>query len=207
MASSTVRYGKGVTQEVGMDMANMKAKRVCVMTDPNLINMGPVNTTLNSLTKNNIQYEVFDQVRVEPTDERWTSLSGWDCTQPKSVFTFSSLQVAIKFAKEKDFDAYIAVGGGSVMDTCKAANLYSCDPEAEFLDYVNAPIGKGKPVTVPLKPLVASRLWFKSKKFLKENWGCFYETALKLRISNTILIEASTWAMVGVTGKLNLCQP
>lgn len=138
MASSTIRYGKGVTKEIGMDMANMNAKHVCVMTDPNLINLGPINTTLNSLTKNKIKFDVFDKVRVEPTEE--------------------SLQVAIQFAKERDFDAYIAVGGGSVMDTCKAANLYASDANAEFLDYVNAPIGKGKPVTVPLKPLIASKL-------------------------------------------------
>lgn len=67
------------------------------------------------------------------------------------------MQKAIDFVKGKDFDVYIAVGGGSVMDTCKAANLYSCDPGADFLDYVNAPIGKGKAVTVQLKPLIASK--------------------------------------------------
>lgn len=46
------------------------------------------------------------------------------------------------------------------MDTCKAANLYYCDPNAEFLDYVNQPVGKGKPVDVQLKPMIASMLFY-----------------------------------------------
>ncbi|KKM82577.1 hypothetical protein LCGC14_1318130, partial [marine sediment metagenome] len=45
-------------------------------------------------------------------------------------------------------------GGGSSMDTAKVANLYSTHP-AEFLTYVNHPIGKGSLIPGPLKPMIA----------------------------------------------------
>lgn len=41
------------------------------------------------------------------------------------------------------------------MDTAKVANLFSCYPEAELLDFVNAPVGKGLPIDKKLKTLVA----------------------------------------------------
>jgi hydroxyacid-oxoacid transhydrogenase len=41
------------------------------------------------------------------------------------------------------------------MDTAKIANLYVNYPEAEFLDFVNAPLGKGLPVRKRLSPLIA----------------------------------------------------
>lgn len=68
-----------------------------------------------------------------------------------------SFQEAISFIRKNDYDALLAVGGGSVMDTAKAANLYLCHPNNEFLDFVNHPIGKGLPVTNPLKPLICSK--------------------------------------------------
>merc|ERR1719348_325037 len=135
MACSNIRYGAGVTSEVGMDLVNMKAKHVGVFTDKNLAKLAPMRATVDSLTKAGVNFKVYDDVRVEPTD--------------------ASFKAAADFAKLHNFDAILAVGGGSVIDTAKAANLYASDPEAEFLDYVNAPIGKGKPVTCQLKPLVA----------------------------------------------------
>ena len=78
-----------------------------------------------SLRSARVEYEVFNAVEVEPTDE--------------------SFQAAIAVAREGQFDSFVAVGGGSTIDTAKAANLYSTYP-ADFLDYVNAPIGRGLPV-------------------------------------------------------------
>ncbi|KAK6492064.1 hydroxyacid-oxoacid transhydrogenase [Huso huso] len=135
MACSNIRYGQGVTKEVGMDLQNLGARNVCLMTDKNLARLPPVKAVFNSLAKHGINFKFYDKVRVEPTD--------------------TSFKEAIDFAKRGQFDAYVAVGGGSVIDTCKAANLYACNPKADFLDYVNAPIGKGKPVTDVLKPFIA----------------------------------------------------
>ena len=62
---------------------------------------------------------------------------------------------AIDFAKPYQPDAFLAVGGGSVIDTAKLMNLYTCFPKADFLDFVNAPLGRGLPITKPLLPLIA----------------------------------------------------
>ena len=58
MACSNIRYGPGVTKEVGMDLVNLKAKHVGVYTDKNLIKLGPMKATLDSLTKAGVNFSV-----------------------------------------------------------------------------------------------------------------------------------------------------
>jgi hydroxyacid-oxoacid transhydrogenase len=135
MAASNVRFGGGVTREVGMDLREIGARRVLVLTDPIVSRLAPVNTVRESLEANGIAMTLYDRVRVEPTDE--------------------SFLEAIEFARPLACDAFVAVGGGSVLDTAKAVNLYATYPPDDFLDYVNPPIGAGRPVPGPLKPLMA----------------------------------------------------
>ncbi len=135
MAAANLRFGAGATREVGMDLAELGIKLVMVLTDPVLRRSLPVETVLECLEKEKIAFAVFDQVRVEPTDK--------------------SLKKAIAFAQSRSFEAFVAIGGGSTIDTAKVVNLYTTFPPVEFLDYVNAPVGKGVPVPGQLKPLFA----------------------------------------------------
>ncbi len=134
MDTSSIKFGSGATREVGYDMKQFGARRVMVVTDPNLAHLEPVAVTLAALRAEGLDAVLFDQVRVEPTDV--------------------SFKEAIQFATEGQFDGYVAVGGGSSMDTAKAANLYATYP-ADFLTYVNPPIGQGRPLPGRLKPLIA----------------------------------------------------
>ena len=135
MASSSIRFGVGTTHEIGMDLVDLGVQNVLVVTDPHIAKLPAVQNVLASLEANRVRFAVFDRVRVEPS--------------------YESLQEAIGFATNGEFDAYVAVGGGSTIDTAKAANLYSTYPVEDFLEYVNPPIGKGRPVPGPVKPLIA----------------------------------------------------
>ncbi len=135
MAASNVRFGAGVTREVGQDLVDFGVRRALVVTDPVVARLPPMQVVLESLAAVGVEAVVYDRVRVEPTD--------------------TSFHDAIAFANEHSIDGIVAVGGGSVIDTAKAVNLYTTYPPADFLDYVNAPIGKALPVPGPLKPLIA----------------------------------------------------
>jgi alcohol dehydrogenase class IV len=131
---SAITFGKGVLAEAGDRARAMGIGRIALMTDKGLVKTEHPAKVERSLKEAGIDVAVYDEVRVEPTDV--------------------SFLAAARFAREGDFDGFISVGGGSVIDTCKAANLYSTYP-ADFLTYVNAPIGGAQAIPGPLKPHIA----------------------------------------------------
>ena len=126
MAASSIRFGPGCTKEVGMDFKNMGYKRVMVVTDQNVRKLNAMKQVIEGLTREGVTFEIYDKVRVEPKD--------------------SSIKEAIEFAKPWKPDAFLAVGGGSVIDTAKLMNLYttfpgelSSSPERHAEQYANTP--------------------------------------------------------------------
>lgn len=132
--ANRIKYGRGVLREVGGAAAELGMRRAALFTDRYVKALPFVETVLASLRAAKIDVAVYDGIAVEPTDD--------------------SFKAAAEFATDGKFDGFISVGGGSTIDTAKAANLYSSYP-ADFMDYVNAPIGAAKPVPGPLKPHIA----------------------------------------------------
>jgi hydroxyacid-oxoacid transhydrogenase len=132
--ASGLTFGPGVLAEAGETLAALGCRRVAVFTDATVGRLEAVAATRSSLQAAGLDSALYDGVHVEPTDR--------------------SFQTATEWARAGRFDGFVSVGGGSVMDTCKAAALYSTYP-ADFLAYVNAPIGEGRTVPGPLPPHVA----------------------------------------------------
>lgn len=131
---SSITYGLGCLREAGEQAKALGIRRIALFTDKRMAATEHVEKVKQSLTAAGIDYALYDEVKVEPTDV--------------------SFQAATRFAEEAKVDGFISVGGGSVMDTAKAASLYATYP-ADFLAYVNAPVGEGRPVPGKLKPHIA----------------------------------------------------
>jgi hydroxyacid-oxoacid transhydrogenase len=132
--SSRITFGRGCLAELGDRAAALGMRRVALFSDVGVAGLPIFTTAHDSLVAAGVDVVTYTGVHVEPTD--------------------ASFAEAARFAQEVIPDGYVSVGGGSVIDTCKAANLYATHP-ADFLAYVNAPIGEGKPVPGPLKPHIA----------------------------------------------------
>lgn len=75
--------------------------------------------------------------------------------RPPHTLAMTNTQAAIDFTRSSGITHFLAVGGGSVMDTAKAANLFATYPKADLFEFINAPIGRGTPIEKKLFPLIA----------------------------------------------------
>jgi hydroxyacid-oxoacid transhydrogenase len=130
-----LKFGPGAADEIGYDLQQYAARRVLVVTDPGVAAAGHAQRVADAIGSFGVEAVVTELARVEPTDE--------------------SLRKAIDFARaEGPWDAFVAVGGGSAIDTAKAVNLLTSN-DGDLMDYVNLPVGRGLAPERPLKPLVA----------------------------------------------------
>jgi len=130
-----LKLGAGASAEIGYDIAQLGAKRALLITDAGVAATGAPARIAEQMRAYGVECELFDDVHIEPTD--------------------ASLRHAIAWARDGGpYDAYVAVGGGSSIDTAKAVNLLTTNP-GELLDYVNRPVGAGRSPIEPLRPLIA----------------------------------------------------
>ena len=133
-AAPPLKFGNGALNEVGHEVAAAGASMCLIITDPGVRKTGVPDRVAEQLGGQGIKAEVFDGVAVEPTDE--------------------SIEHAVAYARQQTWDCFVAIGGGSAIDTAKAVNLLTTHP-GELLDYVTPPIGAGTAPWLPLKPLIA----------------------------------------------------
>ncbi|CAG7574356.1 alcohol dehydrogenase class IV [Barrientosiimonas humi] len=130
-----LKFGPGSSDEIGYDLSTTGATRALVVTDSGIAASGGPRKVADQMSEFGVDSVIFDGSHVEPTDR--------------------SMAEAVAFARENGpFDAIVAVGGGSSIDTAKAVNLMLTN-DGDLLDYVNAPVGGGKAPTSPLLPLIA----------------------------------------------------
>ncbi|MEQ6900635.1 hydroxyacid-oxoacid transhydrogenase [Nocardioides sp. YIM 152588] len=134
-AAPALKFGRGASREIGYDVRGWGARRALLVTDPGVAAAGHAAGVAESLATYGIEVVTYDAAHVEPTD--------------------ASLIEAVDFARGAGtFDAVVAVGGGSSIDTAKAVALLTTNP-GELMDYVNAPVGKARAPERPVLPLAA----------------------------------------------------
>lgn len=129
-----VTFGRGCLAELGERAKSRGMRRAAVITDRYLNRSRHMDTVRRSLEASGLDYAVFDEIRIEPSDR--------------------SIMEATRFISDGDFDGVVSLGGGSVMDTAKGAMVYARYPAA-FSDYFAPPIGAGVPVPGPMLPHIA----------------------------------------------------
>ena len=134
VAMPRLTFGRGSLGEVGARAAARGLRRVALFTDPMLEDGAHVARARESLLAADLEVHLFSDIRVEPDDD--------------------SAERGARFVREADVDGAVSVGGGSVMDTAKAALLLA-RWGGRCRDYFAPPVGSGQAVPGPVLPHLA----------------------------------------------------
>lgn len=134
VAMPRLTVGRGTLSELGERTAALGLERVALFTDPYLLDGPLVAIARQSLTQAGVAFEIFSDIRVEPDDD--------------------SVQRGAHFLSKTNCQGMVSVGGGSVIDTAKAA-LVLHRHGGEIIDFFAKPIGNGRVIEQALLPHVA----------------------------------------------------
>ena len=113
--NGTSYHGKGAIKEIATEAISRGFKKAFVCSDPDLIKFGVTKKVLDVLDENNLAYEVYSNIKPNPTIE--------------------NVQTGVEAFKKSGADYLIAIGGGSSMDTAKAIGIIINNPD--FADVVS----------------------------------------------------------------------
>ena len=129
--NGTSYHGKGAIKEIATEAISRGFKKAFVCSDPDLIKFGVTKKVLDVLDENNLAYEVYSNIKPNPTVE--------------------NVQTGVQAFKDAGTDYLIAIGGGSSMDTAKAIGIIINNPE--FADVIS--LEGVAPTKQPSVPIIA----------------------------------------------------
>ncbi|MET7878946.1 hydroxyacid-oxoacid transhydrogenase [Micromonospora profundi] len=127
--------GNGATEEIGSHLLRLGIRSTLIVTDPVVAGTGLPRKVQALLDAAGIEADCTEGATVEPTD--------------------ASCEALFRELSDRRVHSFVAVGGGSAIDTAKVLNLMVSYPDVPLHDYLNRPIGIGRSVPGPLKPLIA----------------------------------------------------
>lgn len=129
MLNETSYFGKGAREELAPEIKNRGFKKAFVVTDKSLAECGVINKVTDVLEKAGIPFEVYSEVKPNPTIKNVTD--------------------GIEACKKSGADVIVAVGGGSSIDTAKGISIVMTNPDRSDIVSLNGAsntVNRGMPV-------------------------------------------------------------
>ena len=127
--NETSYFGKGAREELAPEIKNRGFKKAFVVTDKSLAECGVINKVTDVLERAGIPFEVYSEVKPNPTIKNVTD--------------------GIEACKRSGADVIVAVGGGSSIDTAKGISIVMTNPDRADIVSLNGAsntVNKGMPV-------------------------------------------------------------